>query len=158
MYLRLIDAPGLHSVELKLPGRLYVGSVPRTERDLDQLLGEGVSAVLTVSKKVPVDLVARRYAERDAWYYYHLRDGRQLQVDDYLLVAGWVEQLLGDGQRVLVHCLAGRNRSCLVAALVLRERYGLSGAEAAERVRGCRPRAFHNEDQLGWLRALPAPQ
>lgn len=156
MYLRLIDAPGLHSVELKLPGRLYVGSCPRSERDLDQLTMESVSSVVTVCKKHPAELVTRRYD--GAWYYQHLQDGRKLQVPEYLAVARWVTQLLGDGQRVLVHCLAGRNRSCLVAALALRSRYKLDGTLAADLVQAARPNALSNPVHLAWLRALPGPQ
>lgn len=152
MYLRLID-DGRHS---QLPGQLWVGSVPRDERDLDQLVGRSISSVVTVSKKHPCELVTRRYA--GAWYYQHLQDGQKLQVPEYLATARWVTQLLGDGQRVLVHCLAGRNRSCLVAALALRERYGVNGATAAYRVQEARPSALSNPVHLAWLRALPGPQ
>lgn len=148
MYLRLID----NGQESGIPGKLYVGSCPKTERDLDQLLRVSVSSVVTLSKRVPDDLVTRHYAE--AWYYQHLQDGKKLQVDDYLWVARWVTKLLEDGHRVLVHCLAGRNRSCLVAALVLQQRYGLSGSEAADLVRALRPNALHNEVHLEWLRSL----
>lgn len=152
MYLRLID-DGQHS---KLPGQLWVGSCPRDERDLDQLVMASISSVVTVSKKHPCDLVTRRYA--GAWYYQHLQDGRRLQVPEYLAVARWVTQLLGDGQRVLVHCLAGRNRSCLVAALALRNRYKLDGALAADVVQAARPNALSNPVHLTWLRSLTAPQ
>lgn len=42
------------------------------------------------------------------------------------LVAGLVEE----GHRALVHCTFGRNRSGLVAALIVRELLGVSGEEA----------------------------
>lgn len=148
MYLRLID----NGAESDVPGKLYVGSCPKTERDLDQLFGASVSTVVTLSKRVPNDLITQHYSR--AWYYHHLQDGRKLQVDEYLQVSRWVAKLLENGHRVLVHCLAGRNRSCLVAALVLRQRYGLSGTEAADLVRALRPNALHNEVHLEWLRSL----
>jgi protein-tyrosine phosphatase len=150
VYLRLID----HGP----PGALYVGGCPKDERDLDTLRGASITTVITLCKRHPGEEVVRTYAATSSWYYHPVQDGRTLQTADYLQVASWAAKLQGDGQRVLVHCLAGRNRSCLVAALVLRQRYGYTGAAAAELVRRARDRAFHNELQLEWLRSLPAPQ
>lgn len=147
MYLRLIDSGP--------PGALYVGGCPRDDRDLDTLLKARVSSVITLCRRHPGHEVLRHYGYAKNWWYHPVQDGKRLQTDDYLHVARWVAWLQSDGQRVLVHCLAGRNRSCLVAALVLRQRHGLSGAAAADLVREARPRAFHNEVQLDWLRSLP---
>ena len=47
-----------------------------------------------------------------------------------LRLAGLVAGLVGEGHRALVHCTFGRNRSGLVATLVVRELLGLSGADA----------------------------
>jgi hypothetical protein len=70
------------------------------------------------------------------------------------LVAG----LVRDGRMVLVHCTFGRNRSGLVAALVVRELLGLSGAEALRYVRERRDRAVNNQTFAAWLGSLPAPE
>lgn len=55
-----------------------------------------------------------------------------------------VTDALRAARPTLVHCHAGRNRSALVNALVIREFTGCSGAEAAARVRRCRPGALEN--------------
>jgi protein-tyrosine phosphatase len=49
-----------------------------------------------------------------------------------------------DGKRVLVTCMAGRNRSGLVSALALRYLTGASGAECARRVQLARENALSN--------------
>jgi predicted protein tyrosine phosphatase len=48
------------------------------------------------------------------------------------------------GQRVLVHCASGRNRSALVVALALCELEGLTGTQALDRVRALRWNALSN--------------
>lgn len=74
-----------------------------------------------------------------------------------LRLAGLVAGLVQDGHQALVHCTFGRNRSGLMAALVVRELLGLSGAEALAYVQARRRRAANNEAFAGWLRSLPAP-
>ncbi len=48
------------------------------------------------------------------------------------------------GRRVLVTCMAGRNRSGLVSALTLCRLYGMTGSAAVTRVKQCRPNALTN--------------
>ena len=70
-----------------------------------------------------------------------------MDMSDLLSEARWVAGRLRAGQRVLVHCYAGVNRSSTVccAALMLLE--GLSAYEALDRVRenhpSCRPDPYH---------------
>ena len=70
-----------------------------------------------------------------------------------LLLAAALARRVG----VAVHCRAGRNRSGLLVALIVRERLGLTGRDAMELVRERRPRALANEDFAAWLDRLPAP-
>lgn len=74
-----------------------------------------------------------------------------------LRLAGLVAGLIGDGHRALVHCTFGRNRSGLMATLVVRELLGVSGAEALAHVRSLRDGAANNEVFSAWLEGLPAP-
>lgn len=74
-----------------------------------------------------------------------------------LRLGGLVAGLVHDGHRALVHCTFGRNRSGLLATLVVRELLGLSGAEALAHVQQRRDRAANNETFARWLRSLPAP-
>ena len=64
-------------------------------------------------------------------------------------------RLLESGQKVLVHCGMGFNRSALVAGLILVQR-GLSGTEAVERIQRRRPGALFNETFEAYLESLPA--
>jgi predicted protein tyrosine phosphatase len=70
-----------------------------------------------------------------------------MTMSDLLAEGRWVAERLRAGQRVLVHCYAGVNRSSTVccAALMLLE--GLSAEEALARVRenhpSCRPDPYH---------------
>jgi hypothetical protein len=75
-----------------------------------------------------------------------------------LRLAGLVAGLVEDGHRALVHCTFGRNRSGLMASLVVRELLCLGGADALAYVQRRRDRAANNETFAGWLRSLPAPR
>src|SRR4051812_46001433 len=61
--------------------------------------------------------------------------------------------LIKAGQRVLSHCGMGFNRSALVAGLILL-RLGVSGPEAVQRLRACRPGALFNELFAAHLQSL----
>jgi len=60
------------------------------------------------------------------------------------------------GERVLVTCAAGRNRSGLVSALALHMLTGISGAEAARIVKARRPNALTNRWFMAALFRVPA--
>jgi protein-tyrosine phosphatase len=62
--------------------------------------------------------------------------------------------LVQTGERVLVHCQMGLNRSALVAGLVL-VYSGLSGADAVARLQARRPGALYNDTFATYLRELP---
>lgn len=64
--------------------------------------------------------------------------------------ARWVIKHLAEGQRVLVHCLAGMNRSATICCAVLILLEGLSAEQALERVRQHHPWA--RPDSYHWLR------
>jgi protein-tyrosine phosphatase len=74
-----------------------------------------------------------------------------------LRLAELVAGLAGAGRRVLVHCTFGRNRSGLLATLVVRALLGLSGAQALSYVRERRDRAVNNETFAAWLESLERP-
>ncbi|HLO17768.1 MAG TPA: dual specificity protein phosphatase, partial [Anaerolineales bacterium] len=64
--------------------------------------------------------------------------------------AKWVIERLGKNQRVLVHCLAGMNRSSTICCAVLILLEGLSAEQALERVREHHPWA--RPDANHWLK------
>lgn len=64
---------------------------------------------------------------------------------------------LNQGKRVLTSCVAGRNRSGLVNALVLMSRHKINGKEAAKWVQDMRANALTNSSFETFLHRLPAP-
>ncbi|SFC57984.1 Dual specificity phosphatase, catalytic domain [Nocardioides terrae] len=74
-----------------------------------------------------------------------------------LRLAQLVAGLVDDGHRALVHCTFGRNRSGLMATLIVRELLGVSGTEALAHVRSLRDGAANNEVFSDWLETLPPP-
>lgn len=65
------------------------------------------------------------------------------------------DNILRESTSVLCYCNAGRNRSGLMNALILRNLCMCSGKEALEIVRQERPRAVANEHFETFLRSLP---
>lgn len=66
--------------------------------------------------------------------------------------------LLRRGENVLVYCYYGVNRSGLVAALIIRQVLGCTGAEALARLRMARRGAVGgNPHFVSYLEELPAP-
>lgn len=63
--------------------------------------------------------------------------------------------LVEGGERVLVHCQMGLNRSALVAGLILVYN-GMTGAAAAARLQERRPGALYNDRFCGYLGTQPA--
>ncbi len=91
------------------------------------------------------------------YVYFHIYDGGLPPLDRLEAVARLSAQLVATGNRVLVHCLMGLNRSALVAGLALRH-FGLTGAEAVARLKQRRPGALYNDVFAEYLAGLPAAE
>ena len=72
-----------------------------------------------------------------------------MSLDEIRLEAEWVIERLKAGQRVLVHCVAGMNRSSTICCAVLIMLEGLSAEQALKRVREHHPWA--RPDSNHWL-------
>lgn len=89
--------------------------------------------------------------------YFHvpIPDGQQWRRAELERLACLVASYeLGGPRSVLITCHAGRNRSGLLAALIVREVTGESGARAMEIVRAGRPRAIANPYHAAYLESL----
>jgi Dual specificity phosphatase, catalytic domain len=109
---------------------------------------------------LPFDAVVTLYAFAPAadWLVEELRygfyDGAMGRVDTVRVrrAADWAYERWQSGDRVLIRCQAGLNRSGLVTALVL-TRSGLSPAEAIDLIRESRcTNALCNDSFERWLR------
>lgn len=130
-----------------LPGSLWVRGIPEARHV------EEVDVVVSCLRHPDLELAATMPG---AYLSYPMSDGKRLPaglpaiVDD---LAGHVRE----GRKVVIHCRAGRNRSALLAALVVREVNGCSGAEARRLVQERRPNSLYNEWFAAYLDTLPAP-
>ncbi len=135
-------------------GRLWQGGCPV---DYDWVRAAGITGVVDLADP---DTYPPAGATEGLFYLKSpLVDGEDVPDPAITLrLAGLVAGLVDDGYRVLVHCTFGRNRSGLMASLVVRELLGLSGAEAMAYVQERRDGTVNNEAFAAWLRTLPAPR
>lgn len=145
---RLHQRYGGDPVAINLNGRLlqrrfFTGGVdiqPEQRPEVDAVLnvGEEASRWFGTAPNNPADRWENKGEGSDG-----------MGVDEIAEEAGWVIERLRSGQRVLVHCAAGMNRSATIctAALILLE--GLSAEAALERVRQHHPWA--RPDSFHWL-------
>jgi hypothetical protein len=87
------------------------------------------------------------------YIYYPIYDEDLPNIHKLHGIANLGADLIRSGHKVLSHCGMGFNRSALVAGLVLC-RLGMSGAEAVQRLRSCRPGALFNERFAEYLHSL----
>ncbi len=152
-----VELPGVDPADPPtelLPGQLWQGGCPV---DFDWVRATGIGAVIDFADP---DAVAPA-ADIEGLVYLKspLVDGDDLPDPAVTLrLAALVAGLIADGYRVLVHCTFGRNRSGLMASLVVREVLNLTGAEAMAHVQARRRRTVNNEAFAAWLRTLPAPR
>lgn len=83
-------------------------------------------------------------------------DGEVVPVDTAMKAAKAAASLHRAGNRILVCCHAGLNRSGLVTALTLHRLTGASGKRCVEKVQAARPWALCNEVFRQYLERLPA--
>lgn len=151
-----VDLPGVDPADPPtelVPGQLWHGGCPV---DFAWVRATGIDVVLDLA-----DADAHPPAEEIEGLIYlkcPLVDHDTVPDEGLTLrLAALVAGLVRDGHRALVHCTFGRNRSGLMATLVVRDLLGLSGADALAHVRARRDRVANNEAFADWLTSLPAP-
>ncbi len=107
-----------------------------------------VDAVSNLGEQPSIWAIDKQLFEHDRW----VNKGEGLQgmsVDEIRHEAEWVIEHLKAGKRVLVHCVAGMNRSSTVCTAVLMLLEGIPAEKALERVRERHPWA--RPDSNHWL-------
>lgn len=152
-----VDLPGVRPADPPtelVPDRLWQGGCPV---DYDWVRSAGITAVVDLADP---DTYPPAGATEGLFYLKSpLVDGEEIPDPAVTTrLAALVAGLVDDGYRVLVHCTFGRNRSGLVASLVVRQLLDLSGADAMAYVQERREGTVNNEAFADWLRTLPAPR
>jgi protein-tyrosine phosphatase len=132
-----------------MPG-LIISNFPKRCTDVP----DGVTAVVTLVRREPEASIVQSHD----WLHEPMPDGKVTPAVLALCdrVVPWVEERIANGGTVLVHCMAGRNRSALIAGLILvRNEPGWSGLDAWDHITQLRPNALHNPHFAEYLRALP---
>jgi Dual specificity phosphatase, catalytic domain len=145
---KLYERFGGDSITMHLDGhalhrRLFIGGLENQSEKRP-----AVDAVLNLGEQLSLWAKDKKLFVQDRWA--NKGEGLQgMSADEIHHEAEWVVEHLKAGQRVLVHCVAGMNRSSTVccAALMLLE--GLSAEKALERVREHHPWA--RPDSNHWL-------
>jgi protein-tyrosine phosphatase len=112
----------------------------------------GLSAVIDLEAGLDQGIPA--HPNQLIYVYFPFRDEDVPTLHKLHAVARLGAALVTAGERVLVHCQMGLNRSALVAGLVL-VYSGLSGEDAVARLQLRRPGALYNEAFADYLRQQP---
>ncbi len=85
------------------------------------------------------------------YIYAPIPDGRSVAPAAVEPTVALVVERVQAGKTVLVHCIAGRNRSGLIVGLALRDLYGMDGRAARDLVLDRRPNALYNPAFVEYL-------
>ncbi|MCB9631141.1 MAG: dual specificity protein phosphatase family protein [Sandaracinus sp.] len=133
----------------RLAGMPRPGVVSELEHDLDGLRSLGVTGLITLEEErtVPEDRLAL-YGIRAE--HEPIPDMAAPSTEQAVRLCRRLDVLVEDGQRVVVHCLAGLGRTGTVLAMYAIWR-GTSAVDAIERVRALRPRTIQSDEQVRFL-------
>jgi atypical dual specificity phosphatase len=141
----------------RISDRLLAGPMPFGKDHVDQLLAEGVGAVVNLCEEREYwdgereEVLAAYRAAGIVEHHLPVRDGSTVPVE---VIAAAVS--LAEGTTVYVHCRGGRERSATVATALLAASEGLEIDHALARAREGRPIFAPLPWQLTALRAWAA--
>lgn len=137
-----------------LRDRLVLAGLPNVAQ-IDKYEWTNPLAMLTLCPRYPSDAVVGRVD----WYCrIPLADGQIKDLGEILRARDTALSMYERGYTTVIHCMAGRNRSGLIGALVLRELDNLTGAESLRLIRELRPRSIDNDHFEEFLMSLGRPQ
>ena len=137
-----------------LPGQLYQRGLFDKwpiEKKIAMIIQGRIGAVVCLVNRRDIEMIqllGRNYI------FYPVSDGKTVNRGLEFIASDLAQVILG-GKAVIVHCRAGRNRSGLLSALVVREVLGCSGSQALAHVQRTRPNALANGHFCAYLRSLP---
>ena len=140
----------------KIMNRLYLGNF-QAAKDKDFFKKKNIRAVLNCSKDIPNHF----HKDKDIEYM-RIPVDDSLKKKDYdlmlefmpVIVAFIHKHIVIQGDNVLVHCHAGRQRSAISVAVYMVSKHGYTPQEACKMVLEKRPEAFHFGKSLNFDQAL----
>jgi protein-tyrosine phosphatase len=149
--------PKDHNVPYEVIDGLYISGHPDHARDF---LDKDVQVVIDLQGDVDTAVIeSEEQGHTTLYVYWPIEDGPLPNPDVVRNLSRMVSGALASGEKVLVHCKAGHNRSGLICARTLIEQ-GRSAEEAIEIVRNKRGdgHALNNESFVTWLEGEKPPE
>ncbi|XP_063612682.1 cyclin-dependent kinase inhibitor 3-like [Penaeus indicus] len=108
-----------------LPGCRFRNIFQNLSTDLDNIEERGITDVVTLVTKgelrkyrVP-DLISEYEIRGIRVYHYPFLDGTAPSIDIVMTIIDCIRQVLEEKRKVLVHCMGGLGRACVVASCLL---------------------------------------
>ena len=120
--------------------------------DWGPIADHGITAIIDLEGDL--DLGISTVPNHMLYVYFPIYDGDLPDLHRLHAVAGLGAGLVAQGDKVLVHCGMGLNRSALIAGLILTYG-GMKGEDAVELLRSKRPGALFNHSFADYLSGLP---
>ena len=120
--------------------------------DWKAIVDHGITAIIDLEGEL--DHGISTVPNHMLYVYFPIYDEALPDLNKLHAVAGFGARLVAQGDKVLVHCGMGLNRSALIAGLILTYQ-GMKGMDAVELLRRKRPGALFNENFADYLSGLP---
>jgi protein-tyrosine phosphatase len=133
---------------------LYLAAMPKPAH-LDKHGWTNIGMLTLCPKSPPNEVLMDNRIEW--WKHMPMPDGQIKDLNNVWLARDTALTMHAQGLTTIIHCMAGRNRSGLIGALVLQQIENLSGPEALERIRELRPRSVDNIHFEEFLMSLGRP-
>lgn len=129
---------------------LYISGKFQDETELES---NGVHFDIVVNLWNQPDSLTLKPIGKRMYIHWPMRDGQVKEQINFLLpLANMLIELLLQGKHVLIHCQGGRNRSALLAAVIMKTHYQEQETDWVEYTRKIRgPSAFNNEEFVKFL-------
>jgi protein-tyrosine phosphatase len=120
---------------------------------LKELWDLGVTSVVCMLRKTDQDCVDCDWLE---YRQFPLPDTDTVKEEALWGAANHAADEIRAGKKVIIHCIAARDRAPTTAAATLHLLEGISGSEAMYRVKSVKNTTFHNQAFVAYLNNLPA--
>ena len=125
-----------------------------TQSELDEV-GRDFDAVVVLVEDYELPYSLDEWEKREIEVLHSpIEDFTAPSLSQLLEILQWIEARVGEGKKVLIHCMGGLGRSGTVAVAWLIYSKKLSLREALRRVRSVRPGAVETPDQMEVLQKL----